>query len=158
MIVSLTASSVLIIVWIIALIVLSGLRAEMKTVSEEVAVEQKKNQNASSMPKLEDAVLGTYFVGEDEKVVLIEQLEALATQSGVGYELGNATDKDALTLDIGLTGSFSSIYYYLELLEHLPHKAVVERLELANGVKDSDTSSKWQAQVVVSFLTTPNKP
>lgn len=94
-------------------------------------------------------ILDGYFVSSDQKVLLIDSLEKLASQAGIGYVLNNAIDGDRISLDISVKGSFRSIYYFIRLLETSGYWVSFEKLSLSRGT--DKVVGDWSGSMVINI-------
>jgi hypothetical protein len=111
------------------------------------------------------------FIGENDVVPFIEQIEGLAEASGVQLDIRSvavvdAGERDAnhewLSLSLSALGSWSNVQHFLALVEHFPATLVVGQLRLGrqaseeggvawdlsmtfNAVKESEIDTKIDA-------------
>lgn len=94
-------------------------------------------------------ILTGYFVAPDQKVSVIDTLEKMAGQSGILYEFNNALEGDRIRLDIGITGSFSNIYYFISLLENAGYWVTFEKMSLTRGT--TENPSAWSGNLQINI-------
>lgn len=77
------------------------------------------------------SLIDSYFISETSFVPFIEQLEELATSTGVQLEKGALAGGDgSLTFTFRTEGSFNDTYYFLSLIERIPVGLTIERADL----------------------------
>lgn len=114
----------------------------------------KKSQlstNKTESGRLADSlqILNGYFVSPEEKVLVIDNLEKLASQAGITYTLNNALDGERVALDMSVKGSWRNIYYFIRLLETDNYWISFEKISLARGT-DKEVGT-WSGSLVINI-------
>ena len=91
-------------------------------------------------------VLDGFFIEPDQKVKVIEDLEKISKKTKVAYVLNNASDSNGLALDVGVTGSFSDIYYFIELIETSNYWVTFNELSLS---RQADKTGLWSGNMII---------
>ena len=94
-------------------------------------------------------ILDGYFVSADQKVLMIADLEKLASKAGVAYVLNNAVDASRVLLDISVKGSFRNIYYFISLMEANHYWVSFEKISLLRGTEKG--IGVWSGSMVISI-------
>lgn len=94
----------------------------------------------------ERARIAALFINRDSLINFIEELEAVARESGVDYKLGEPTiEATVLKLTLQMSGSFPNVYRFLTRLENLPYRLRLEQVDLAG-------EAEWNGQVAIRLL------
>jgi hypothetical protein len=124
---------------------LSSIAAETETALAEIAVEQKRQEEAAALERAIERSGGVveladaFFVGEGEVVRFIEELEALARSwrlDAVVDTVEEGTDPEGrrtIAATISLSGTRASALDFLREVEVLPYRLVVEDARLMRG-------------------------
>ena len=114
---------------------------------EEWVKEETRRENAKSLANIllsvkeEKAILENHFVYKSDLVPFLDTLERLASISGNKREITSvevAKDNTGLLVNIGVTGSFESLYEYVLLLENAPYEMEFLSADIKN------TSSQFE--------------
>jgi len=145
-----------------------------------IQVKHKTEQSALSIQALEESVsteknlqflkgliketederekIKSYFVDNEGVVGFIEEIERLGNIADIFLELkavgieGDAGDR-ALRLTLHTSGTFQNTYYFLTLVEHMPHK-----LEFTGaGMARLPQSGVWEGNFEMSVLSFSKK-
>ena len=129
--------------------------------SEEIADESRKEENLRLLKKSIDntveerANIATHFVSEDDIVPFIERVESLGALSHARVTLRSVSvegeKNDMLKLELSIVGSFSEVFHFLTLAEHLPFKVLFEKTNMLKLPKEKG-ENKWEAVATLDLL------
>lgn len=108
----------------------------IKTASEETSTLSyelnARQTNEDDLTQLRHAVndmkedrmkLQSYFVRSSSINTFFDSLESLGAESNVVVKLGGLIERESLLgIDVGVSGTFEDIYYFVKLIEHLPYR------------------------------------
>jgi len=94
-------------------------------------------------------VLNKYFTTSDQKVLLFVELEKLANQAGISYNLNNATEATRIYIDMNIKGSFQNIYHFIRLLETNGYWVSFEKILLVRGTEKG--VANWSGSIVINI-------
>ncbi len=97
--------------------------------------------------------LGQYFFKEEDIVRLLEQLEDLARHASVEMSVNVATPTDGAGRKVFRTGmkvegSWQNVVYFVSLLEALPFRLELTRVNLSGG----ESGERWVGDVSMDLL------
>ncbi|OGI95450.1 hypothetical protein A2917_02735 [Candidatus Nomurabacteria bacterium RIFCSPLOWO2_01_FULL_42_17] len=111
----------------------------------------------------ERALLETHFAQSSDVVPFLNTIEGLATKVGAKAEVTSVKileDKTALSVDMQASGTFSSLYKFLTLLENSPYAlefaGVDMRKEVTFEGAQGTSGSKWSAVFKIKLLSFSN--
>jgi Tfp pilus assembly protein PilO len=124
-------------------------------------VSQQKDSRLNSLrsvikdTQVQRQQLVTFLLSSDAEISFIEQIEALAKNSGLTEKTNNVSSvaggADAiktLQMQIGTTGSWNNTLYFLSQVENLPFDVHVQ------GVSINKASSSWTATFDINVTET----
>jgi hypothetical protein len=121
-----------------------------RRITEETAIERDK--------------LDSYFISSNDVVSFIKEIENLANLADVSIEINSVSIGDyveeqkksdvieVLDLDINLSGSWSGSFHFISLLEEMPNKISVERLNLSAKESSNNKTTKWDGAIGLKIL------
>jgi hypothetical protein len=125
---------------------------------QEIEADERQLANAKSLKILlkdlqrEKEKIAASFLGPQDFIKFIEEIESLASRAGVGIELESAAlpaqKEQSPFLQFRISGSFVNVFHYLVLMENLPYQTSFQELWL---VKDEDKNT-WKANFKVKLL------
>ncbi|MBI5005256.1 MAG: hypothetical protein HZC03_01490, partial [Candidatus Lloydbacteria bacterium] len=129
--------------------------------SGEIANESHKEENIRLLKKSIDntgeerANIAARFVSEDGIVPFIERVESLGELSHAQVTLRSVSvegeKNDMLKLELSIVGSFSEVFHFLTLAEHLPFKVSFEKTSMLKLPQERG-QNKWEAVVTLDLL------
>lgn len=149
-------ADILLVVFLIWLVIqtssLSSQNALLKRQSDDAAA--KKNQlfnNRIEAGRISDSleILNGYFISPEEKFLVIDNLEKLASIAHITYILNNAIDGEQVSLDLSVKGPFQNIYHFMRLLETGGYWVSFEKILLSRGVEANKVN--WTGSIVISI-------
>ncbi|MAZ67215.1 hypothetical protein CL652_00385 [bacterium] len=135
--------------------------AQVSLTAEETQLLATKNAQTQTLRRIvrdtqqEREELDTYFVTGNGIVRFLEDIEALAKNSGAKVSVetvgeGSAIDKDGLVrplmVDLKLDGTLQEIFYALSLIETFPKAIVVRTVRITQH----PTERAWQGVVSIN--------
>lgn len=105
--------------------------------------------------------LDTYFVTDNGIVDFIENIEALAEEVEINAEVlsvdinDNNKISETLLLSLEVEGLWSSLFYFISLIEELPFKIDVSKVDIEavyTNTNKSKTSGSWKGTLNFSVL------
>lgn len=99
----------------------------------------------------ERAALDTHFAKSSDVVPFLNTIEGLGPKVGAVASISSVNvpdDKSGLVVDVKATGSFASIYKFINLLENSPY----ELQFLGMDLNQSTTASSWDATFQIRLL------
>lgn len=144
---------------------LTALKGELSAINKEIVMLDSKQRNIkslkSALSELTDRPkrLDNLFIDEKSLVRFIEDLEALAKESGVELKVNSAVlpqtpEELGPTFEFSAAGEFKNLFKYQRLLETAPYQLVFEKIETAKvlGVKKGPAWSVNYKLKVLSYL------
>ncbi|MDP3784869.1 MAG: hypothetical protein Q8R12_02230 [bacterium] len=146
---------------------LFALTGELSAIEREIFLLDSKQRNIKSLKGVLGELgerprrLNNLFIDEKSLVRFIEDLEALAKESGVELKVASAVLPETLeeagpTFDFSAAGEFQQLFKYQRLLENIPYQLVFEKIETAKfprgGVKKGPAWSAAYKLKVLSYL------
>lgn len=132
---------------------------QLKQISSEISTINTKKENLQNLTsimkntEIDRGLINSYFVDSSSKADFIARLEQMAKDSGVALEVSGAQEDLSLKFDLNLTGSFASIYQYLLLVENLPYRIDVEKINFQfSPLKEAGGSGRWVADLVINII------
>ena len=105
----------------------------------------------------ERTALETHFAQSSDVVPFLDTMEGLAVQAGAKAQVTSATVSASATpiLSIGMkaTGSFSSLYQFLSLLENSPYALEFTSMDIQ---KETASGTVWDLNVNMNLLSFVN--
>ncbi|MBI2045918.1 MAG: hypothetical protein HYT28_00635 [Parcubacteria group bacterium] len=102
----------------------------------------------------ERAKIEARFVSEDGMVSFIEQVESLGEVSSSKVVLRSVSiegeKNEALKLELSITGSFSEVFHFMALAEHLPFQVSFVKMSMLKLPKDTK-SNEWEALATLTL-------
>ena len=108
--------------------------------------------------------LDTFFVSRDDIVSFIQEIESLASSAGISIEINSVEVNDyvlagrvsevieVLNLTLSTNGSWSGNFYFLNLLETMPYKIDVSRLNLQSKINSISKTTSWESFIGIEVL------
>lgn len=144
---------------------LSALEGELSAVEKEIVLLDSKQRNIKSLKGALSGLgersqrLDNLFIDEKSLVRFIEDLEALAKESGVELKVNSAVlpqvpEELGPTFEFSAAGEFKNLFKYQRLLEDAPYQLVFEKIETTKvlGVKKGSAWSVNYKLKVISYL------
>ncbi len=146
---------------------LSAFQAELSTIEREIVLLDSKQRNIKSLKGVLSKLgerpqrLDNLFIDEKNLVRFIEDLEALAKESGVELKVNSAVlpqtpEEAGPTFEFSAAGEFRQLFKYQRLLETAPYQLVFEKIETTEtsreGVKKGPAWSVNYKLKVLSYL------
>jgi hypothetical protein len=142
-----------------ALSSIDSMRGELENTRLELKKEDERGQTILDVKRqlsrlsAERSALGEYFFKEEDIVRLLEQLEDLARHADVdvNVNVAAAADRDARKIfrtGMKVEGSWRDVMYYVSLLESLPFRVELTRVNLSGG----EGGEKWSGDVSLDLL------
>jgi len=108
----------------------------------------------------ERAQLESHFAQSSDIVPFLDTIEALAPKTGAKAEVTSVdilADNTGLLVGMKASGTFSSLYRFLTLLENSPYELKFMRMDMnkqidANGGNKNITSREWEMVFKVKLL------
>ncbi len=140
---------------------------ELAWVRTEISVSESKQRNVKSLKNVLQEVSGRQerindlFIDEKSLVRFIEDLEALAKESGVELKVDSAVlpqspEEAGPTFEFTASGEFRNLFKYQRTLETSPYQLIFEKIETAKvsreGVKKGPGWSARYKLKVISYL------
>lgn len=96
------------------------------------------------------------FVGPEELILFIEDLEKIGRESGVSLDVESASPasgNSAPSFRLGLRGDFQNLFLYLLLLENLPYEINLDEASLEKTSSgENNKKSSWSALYTIRLL------
>lgn len=131
-------------------VLLSGDIAEQTHKDEYIRVLKNNIQNTEK----ERTRVESLFVSEDSIVSFIEKVESLGNISSATVVFRSVSvegeKNDRLKLDLSITGSFSEVFHFVILAEHLPFQASFDRMNILKLPKETK-GDKWEALATLTL-------
>jgi len=108
--------------------------------------------------------LDSFFVSSDGIVSFIQEIENLADSAGLSIEIISVEVDDyvlnekvdavieVLNLTLDVSGSWSGNFYFLNLLETMPHKINIGRLNLQARRDSKGRTTGWESIIGIEVL------
>lgn len=139
---------------------------EASLIRGDILLKEKKENRAFVDRNLvrgtenERQVLDNYFVNSNSIISFIERLESLGRASRVSLTLSSvdidSERKNALKINLRMTGTFSGIYYLISLIEAMPYEIDVTRFSISKSAspsaKDNDLWEGETSMELFSFI------
>lgn len=135
-------------------------RKENLRLSQEIVEIEESRNNQKNIERVIRAVendrekLESYFYTADNVTRLIDKLEELGRQTNVEVKIGKFQyDPQIKKFGVSLTaeGSWSDVYYYMNLFEALPLSKEVSAFQLAQR-SSGETDSMWSVSYTFTLL------
>ncbi|MBI2047924.1 MAG: hypothetical protein HYT27_02180 [Parcubacteria group bacterium] len=104
-----------------------------------------------------------YFINEEELVAFIEDIEQAGRRANafLRFNVVNIREtENILVMEFETIGSFNEIFYFLQLVEHVPVKISLEKFlldkEIPRGVEKRKESDAWHAIFTLAILSFDN--
>jgi hypothetical protein len=131
---------------------LSGQNALVKNQLDTISLKESRlSTSKMEASRLVDSLqkISGYFISPEEKIVVIDNLEKLASRAGIAYTLNNAVDGERMSLDMNVKGSFQNIYYFIRLLETSGYWVSFENFSLSRGT--TGKTGGWSGSIVINI-------
>lgn len=130
--------------------------ADLYTASHQAASGQEKILGLGRILKDTEKdrnKLSEYFVTKTNPVAFIEQIEKIGKNAGVDLVVSTVSDttKDngGIQLSFSATGSFSSVYRLIALVESMPYKVTLRKADVQMSGDQKDASGTWKGNFTV---------
>lgn len=93
--------------------------------------------------------LSEHFIFEDQEIVLLEKIEEMALEAGVSIDIRNFAKEDTekvLRIVAETQGTFSQVYHFMRLIEHLPYKIWLEEATFAELGDGENATGIWEGR------------
>ncbi|MBI2108950.1 MAG: hypothetical protein HYT93_02080 [Parcubacteria group bacterium] len=107
----------------------------------------------------EREALNRYFINEEKLVAFIEDIEQAGRHANVllRFNFVNIREtENVLAMEFETLGSFSEIFYFLEIVEHIPVKISLEKFlldkETPRGLEKRKATDTWHAVFTLTVL------
>ena len=104
-----------------------------------------------------------YFINEEELVAFIEDIEQAGRRANVflRFNVVNIREtENILAMEFETVGSFNEIFYFLQLVEHIPIKISLEKFlldkEIPRSIVKRKESDTWHAIFTLAILSFDN--
>lgn len=145
-------ASLSVILYFIGLFIVLEIKKEIENSYYNTESKSSKEEKIRIIKNITEAnkeliqTLRNYFIQKDDEVKFIEQIEKVARDSGVKFDIVSIdvkTDqqdsfKENVDVKMKLEGSWQNIIYFVDKLEKMPFGVSVENMNL-----DTGTSGNW---------------
>lgn len=147
---------ILAVAWAYTLYAIFVKAQEIDSLGFEVGHTEKRKESINDLMKQLSATenqrqfLADHFIGSDDLLNLIEQIESLAKNSDVFLETREIKGETELALVFRLDASLGAITEFLTALDNLPFVIRFDELDLGTAGLDQD--SNWQGNLQITVL------
>lgn len=113
--------------------------------------------------KVERAALSQLVVKGEAVTGFIDRLETLARASQIQLKINQAEPvaNQGLTLKLTVSGDFTHVYRFIEILDTLPEPLAIRRVDLSNSLTSADLPgvsdrNTWRAEIGAVLLSYQN--
>lgn len=135
--------------------------SERKELENEVAlmrsIQRVRRSVLSSANEQEE--LATFFINEDSLPRFLGTLEAIALQTKVISSISRvslAAERNSLSVALRVSGDYSAIHQYVQMIEYAPFRISINRLFLQHTPVPPTTEqpgySSWSADLEITLL------
>ncbi len=141
---------------------------KINNINQEIAFQERIQSQEASLkflakdiaPNLE--TLESYVISSEDDIEFIKYLENLGKEEGVNLKIVSATESEEnefkkIVFQVMIEGSWSRTIHFVDLLESIPYKMVVQevRLEQLDASSDGSAASgsrNWRAAMQFSVV------
>lgn len=130
--------------------------SELFVASHSRATDKEKNQGLERMLKdteTERKKLSEYFITKKNAVSFIEQMEKIGKSAHVALSVNSVSDeaKDTgvINLNFSVMGSFSNIFRFIELVDTVPYKVTIKKMDIQAVNDQKEENLKWSGSFTV---------
>jgi len=139
------------------------------TLNDKMIKKQNNKELANKLAEIDNTqkTIDSYFVDPTRIDSFVEYLEKLGSPFGALVKVENfeisSGEKNILKVEISSEGTFANMMRIIKLVENAPYQTHVKQVSLVKSsdmpnqdpkiLKDSDTGSIWQVNIVFNILT-----
>jgi hypothetical protein len=143
---------------------------EISNLADELNQQLIKEKQLDSFKKIaedttaERGKLDSYFISPNGIVSFIKEIENLAFVAGVSIGINSveveeylikkrsSNTLELLDLELNFTGSWNNSFYFISLLEEMPYKIFIYKLDVDAQKDDQENTTGWKGLIGMKVL------